>query len=300
MDVEAILKEIRNRVVADDLRGSEPAALEGSNGSPTPSNQRESLTRVSSHLAVTGRAWDRLPPLISNRRGMLARLELWLKKKSKPLTRWFTWEQVNFNRAVNDALCDVIEILKSEANEPASLRAHLTGEIQRQSTALRSEAAGYQADIDARLIRVNQTISDLANHNRESKAQQVQLLNEHTKLQTAHAQLQTAHAQLQTAHTQLQTAHANLDAEHSKLAEQVIELAAQLRREDEEIKSQHDQEINRRLDELAAELKNEQRVCFRQISLETSEAAVLEDRARRALISRLEELEESLKALQRR
>ena len=65
----------------------------------------------------------------------------------------------------------------------------------------------------------------------------------------------------------------------SQLADKIGELATALREEREE---------------LAAELKEEQRVCFRQLSLEASEAAVLEDRGRRALEARLEKLEESL------
>ena len=125
MDVEAILREIRNRVVSDNGRVNEgpPGSEALSNGSSAPLNQSESLTRVSAHLSVTGRAWDRLPPIFSNRQGTLARIEVWIKKMSKPLTRWFTWEQVNFNRAVNDALADLVEILKAEAYELASLRA---------------------------------------------------------------------------------------------------------------------------------------------------------------------------------
>jgi hypothetical protein len=47
------------------------------------------------------------------------------------------------------------------------------------------------------------------------------------------------------------------------------------------------------LAELATELREDQRVCFRQLSLETSESAVLEDRGRRELLARLETLEKS-------
>ena len=39
------------------------------------------------------------------------------------------------------------------------------------------------------------------------------------------------------------------------------------------------------------QLSAEQRVCFKQLSLEVSEAAVWEDRGRRAILSRLEKLE---------
>jgi hypothetical protein len=261
MDVEAILNEIRNRVVSDGRANQTTAGTEGpANGLAPQSNQSESLSRVSAHLAVTGRSWDRLPPVFSNRSGTLARIELWFKKKSKPLTRWFTWEQVNFNRAVNDALCDVVEILKAESYELASVRAQLTQEMRREFSTLRSGA-----DEQARLL--------------EARGKQ------------ADAALERL--------TDLQREHATLTAEHSRLANQVIELAAQLREEDREIKSQQDQEITRRLSELAAELKDEQRVCFRQVSLEATESAVLEDRARRALLQRLEQLETALKAAQR-
>ena len=46
-----------------------------------------------------------------------------------------------------------------------------------------------------------------------------------------------------------------------------------------------------KLAEISAELHEEQRVCFKQLSLETGEAAILEDRGRRALESRVEKLE---------
>src|ERR1043166_5308007 len=249
MDVEAILKEIRSRVVSDSGSEANAGIQTTSNGSAPQSNQNESLSRVSAHLAVTSRSWDRLPPVFSNRQGALARLELWLKRKSKPLTRWFTWEQINFNRAVKDALADVVEILKAEAHELAALRA---------------QQMRHPVEMESRL-------SDLADEN------------------------QRRHAELAGQYSRIENQSTNLEAEHSKLANQVIDLAEQLRKEDRQIQSEQD----RRLSELAAELKEEQRVCFRQVSLETSESAVLEDRARRALLTRLEKLEAAVKALQR-
>ena len=279
MDVETILKEIRNRVVSDVRAHEANAGTEAtSNGSLPQTNQSESLTRVSAHLAVTGRAWDRLPPVFSNRHGTSARLELWLKRKSKSLTRWFTWEQVNFNRAVKDALGDVIEILEAEARELAMLRGQLTQEMHRQFTSVRAGADDQARELremearlqqaDAALARVTQIVTSLTDE-REGRF------------------------------SNLEREHANLEREHAKLANQVIDLTGQLRAEDQQIKSQQDEEINRRLAALAAELKEEQRVCFRQVSLEANESAVLEDRARRALLARLEELEESVKDLSR-
>jgi hypothetical protein len=49
-------------------------------------------------------------------------------------------------------------------------------------------------------------------------------------------------------------------------------------------------EIDARLSALASDLREEQRVCFKQLSLETSEAAVLENRGWRGIESRFEKL----------
>jgi len=234
MDVEAILKEIRNRVVSEDRAPEVTSESELSNGSAPQSSQSESLARVSAHLAVTTRAWDRLPPVFTNRQGTFARLELWLKRASKPLTRWFTWEQINFNRAIKDALTDVIDILKADAQQLATLRAQLAYEAK--------ERREVETRLNAILTRVNEIGS-------------------------------------------------RFESQQSQLAHQINDLAAQLRAEDQQMK------VDKRLSEFAAELKDEQRVCFRQLSLEATESAVLEDRARRELLTRLEKLEESLKAL---
>jgi chromosome segregation ATPase len=143
----------------------------------------------------------------------------------------------------------------------------------------------------------------LAEHYRQVQTELTNLKAEHSTLQTEQASLWTEHTSLRAEHTNLRAEHSslraehtNLETEHANLANQVIELADQLRAEDREIKLQHDREIDRRLTELAAELKEEQRVCFRQVSLEASESAVLEDRARRALLQRLEKLEAALKS----
>jgi hypothetical protein len=248
MDVEGILNQIRERVVSEPAVRPHETRLSTSvhsNGSPAVTDRDDALQRLRTHLAIAGRAADRLPPVFSNRQGTRARLELWFKKKTKPLTRWFTWEQVNFNRAVNDALGDVVEILKRDAQELAAWRGQL-----------RAEAA-------------------------DLKTQVGQTTNNYARLKTDHANLAAAYQALL--------------AEHTKLSDQVIDLAAQLRDEDRKNKMAQDEEFNRRLSQLAEDLKEEQRVCFRQISLETGESAVLEDRARRALLARIEKLEETLK-----
>ena len=244
MDVETILNQIRERVVSEEnarLPGTSVSTTASSSDvSAASSSQSEALARLSEQLTVTGRAWNQLPPISSNRRGTLARIELWIKNTCKPLTRWFTWEQVNFNRAVHDALSDVIKILMAEAQELAALRAQMTNEMRRQFLTLRSDVDGQavelrtvnsnHAEYEARLKKTDDTLSRISN-----------MLGEFAD---------------------------ETRAGHSQLANQISELAAALR--------------------------EEQRVCFRQLSLEASEAAILEDRGRRALNVRLEKLEESL------
>ena len=242
MDVETILNRIRERVVSEEnarMPGTSVSATASpSDGSAPGSHQAEALARVSEHLTVTGRAWNRLPPIFTNRRGTLARIELWLKNTCKPLTRWFTWEQVNFNRAVHDALIDVTKVLMTEAQELTALRT----KMGREFMTLRSDVEGQAAE-------------------------------------------------LRTINTDVGARLKETDNALSRISRMLGEFADETRTG----RSQLADEIS----ELAAELKEEQRVCFRQLSLEASEAAILEDRGRRALDARLEKLEKSLQSRNR-
>jgi uncharacterized coiled-coil protein SlyX len=262
MDVEAILGQIRERVISgEDARASTRQAAP--NGSAAHASVNEPLTRAAAQLVVTGRAWDRLPPVYTNRRGALARLELWIKKTCKPLTRWFTWEQVNFNRAVNDALVDVIEVLRVEAHELALLRAQLTNEMHRELVTLRSE-------IEA---------SERARSALEAR------------LSALEPRLHETNAALARLSEMLASLADEARGGHAQLANKLNELAADLHAEQLALKSAQDQALDHRLADLAAELREDQRVCFRQLSLEASESAVLEDRGRREVLTRLEKLE---------
>lgn len=115
-EVEDILREIRERVRAEQRQAApvSPNSNESSangalaSGDSAP-QATEALARLEGNLATTGRAWDRLPPVVSNRSGTLARLELWIKRRLKVATRWYAWEQINFNAAVHHALRDMLE-----------------------------------------------------------------------------------------------------------------------------------------------------------------------------------------------
>ncbi|HKB66358.1 MAG TPA: hypothetical protein VKC61_10925 [Pyrinomonadaceae bacterium] len=223
-EVESILREIRERVLAEQRTGQERGAIRsamtnGGNGAgdsealnqTNETRTAQNLSLIESYLTTTGRAWDRLPPLLSNRSGFVARLELWLKRQLKRATHWYTWEQVNFNASVHHALRDLHTVLSAHEQELRKLHAQIS-----EST----EHDQYQA-------------------------------------------------------TQLTELRAELEAER----DQVAALVSELRERDER-------------------LQDEQRVCFKQVALETSEAAVLEDRARRKTEALLEELQRRISQLE--
>src|SRR5215203_4744663 len=140
LEVEKTLREIRERVLADAQRRA-PAtngatAVAAANGAEAPAanghagSASEALARMDANLATTARAWSRLPPLLSYRRGAAARFEIWFKRLVKRAAHWFTWEQVNFNSAVHHALGDVRAALAAQEQALARAREELREELQ--------------------------------------------------------------------------------------------------------------------------------------------------------------------------
>src|SRR5215207_2407974 len=157
LEVENTLREIRERVLADAQRrapvangvaaanGAEVSAANGHAGTAP-----EALARMDANLSTTARAWSRLPPLLSYRRGAAARFEIWVKRLVKRAAHWFTWEQVNFNAAVNHALGDARAVLAAQEQALARAREEMLGEVR----ALRAEAEADRAraaEMQARL-----------------------------------------------------------------------------------------------------------------------------------------------------
>ncbi len=185
--------------------------------------------RLHANLATLDRTWNKLPPLMSNRRGWLAALELWIKRQIKRATHWYTWEQVNFNAAVHHALRDVSAALSAYEGQLASYEQQVTA-LRAQLAALEPVRAEIRAEMDPRFV----TLEDKIN----SRATQLQDL--------------------------------------------AMTLGERLRHEQRE-------RIEHVLDE--------QRVCFRQLAIETSETAVFFDRGRRDTAAQLEELARGLAEL---
>ena len=234
-EVESILREIRERVLSERRTGkstgaTRPAMTEGGNGTgdakafqqiTNDDNETliaENLSLIESYLTTTARAWDRLPPLVSNRSGFIARVELWLKRQLKRATHWYTWEQVNFNASVYHALRDLRTVLSAHEQELRRLRAQIAASDQ------------YQTELAGQLTEL---LGDLAAQHDQTNTQ----------------------------------------------GNQIAAVVNELRERDERLQS-------------------EQRVCFKQLALETGEAAVLEDRARRRAEALLEELQRRVAQLE--
>ena len=228
-EVENTLREIRERVrKTAEFEADNPVAVVSSaaKGSNAPRDQSrthtaETMARIDAYLTTTARAWDRLPPLVSKRSGGLARLELWVKRRFKQATRWYSWEQINFNAAVHNALRDTLDALLDLERQRAEMSAKMEAQVE---------------------------------------------------------QHQAQRALIESQRTEMQAYRAQSEAEERSRSMEVKARLADLARE---------------LRERDGQRREEQRVCFKQLSLEMSEAEVLLDRARRDIESRLDKLESS-------
>lgn len=275
-DVESVLNEIRSRVVAEsrsvarrEVNATEPATT----AEPLINHDyHAALDRLSAQLAVTARAWDRLPPVISNRGGSLNRLEVSIKKLFKPLTRWFTWEQINFNAAVHHALLETLNLLRDQEQELTAL----TAEAKARAETMDSVNRELQARIDSQTTELRTLQSDLAVRSRE------------TQTQLAHVD-----STLRQFSEMMHDLAEEMRRGHAELTNDMQRLFPEARRDLEAGLKKLSADFDVRLSEISQELREEQRVCFKQLSLEQSEAAILEDRGRRALELRLQKLEDT-------
>ena len=282
-EVESILNEIRERVRTEEKEREAAVAVATQNGndsklaiSPTaPAIATESLARLEAHLTTTSRAWDRLPPLFSNRSGVAARFELWIKARMKSLSRWFTWEQINFNSAAHHGLSDALEALRVHEEHLIKMQE----ELNQTKEALRSESNQTREAL-------GQTTEAL----RAESRQTTEALRVESRQTTETLQTELAHT------TELLREERNQtnEALASELRQTAASLRTDLAQTTEDLRASIDArgaETDARISELGDDLHEEQRVCFKQLSLEASEAAVLEDRGRRAIEARLERLE---------
>ena len=276
-EVETVLREIRERVISQPL--AEPSLPEplpgGANGNQhlqavatgetSPLNSA-ALAQLNAHLTTTARAWDRLPPVFSNRSGTAARIEVWLKARLKLFSRWFTWEQVNFNAAVHHSLAAVHQSLM-ETVQALSQQDAAIARLRAEGAALRDEIDNHHAAIRAQLQ------AEAASRRMEV---QHQWRDTNTVLVELRGELESVRIRSEDTGTELQ---ARIETAANEAATNLAKLSNELREREER-------------------LENEQRVCFKQLSLETNEIAVSSDRAQQRITTLIEEMNQRIKQLE--
>jgi septal ring factor EnvC (AmiA/AmiB activator) len=280
-EVEDTLREIRERVLAESAQAlpaeplsSQPngaAAVVAESAPLAQANGRasgEALARLHANLSTTERAWSRLPPLVSYRRGFVARFELWLKSQVKRAAHWFTWEQVNFNSAVHHALGDAREALSAHEQRLAAHEQKMAAHEQKMAA---HEQALARAQAETAALRAS-----FEQLRAESDSERARLSGLYARLGAGVEQLRAEQ------HAFAEAARADQRA-----------LADGLRDEQRAQAQARAAEILNEMRERADRLLEEQRVCFKQLSLEAGEAAVMHDRARRQIEARLEALEQN-------
>jgi hypothetical protein len=237
---------------------------------------------MEANLSTTERARNRLPPVLSNRGGWLARLELWVKRKIKRALHWITWEQVNFNSSAHQALRDARAALAAHEQILSRMQQSESASHGASLRQLKAEAEAERTRVDARLLELGSRLA----------ASEARL---EARLTQAQQQLTASVEQVSANLLQLRDevrAHAeSLGGAQGALVEswrgEQDSLAEGLRGEQRARLAEFESQVRERM----AALLEEQRVCFRQLSLEAGEAAVMHDRARRQLEARLDALE---------
>jgi hypothetical protein len=135
LEVEKVLREMQQHMQANVAERARPNKTTG----------QDLLWQLESHLSVTERTRSRLPPLVSNRQGWKAQVELWFKRQLKRATWWYVWEQVNFNAATNDALHTLMTALARQKERESELCARLD-ELQASLQSLQTGQQNTNAD----------------------------------------------------------------------------------------------------------------------------------------------------------
>ena len=276
-EVETVLREIRERVISQPLAqptlpGSAPGGANGNQNSPLVATTETSAVgsgataRLNAHLTTTARAWDRLPPVFSNRSGTAARIEVWLKARLKSFSRWFTWEQVNFNAAVHHALLEALQALKEQEAAIADVRSQLA-ELQTTAKAeIQNTIDGQYAEISSLRAQLQ---ADAAARRMEAQNQQRETNGLRAELR---GEMESVRLRTEDKGTELQ----------ARIKTATDEAAANLAKLSNELEH----------------LENEQRVCFKQLLLETNETAVSTDRAQQRISTLIEEMNQRIKQLE--
>lgn len=324
-EVETVLREIRERV-----RSVPPRAEKIATATPTQSNGggtlpsiiedypdlevAETLARLEAYLMTTARSWDQLPPINSNRSGAMGRLEIWFKAKARMLFRWFTWEQVNFNAAVHHAIRDTMQSLAHYDTVVQELRGQLRQQVelrQKDREARQKENQARQKENDERQKENEARDKEVEALARDAEDLRIEIENLRAEGQVVRAEAQAVRGEMHL-ETGSQRELINNQRGDINLLRAEIEGEIEARRiqaEDQQTNwraaidtqtSEHAAHIAKLAGELREsidQLQREQHVLFKQVSLETSEAAAFQQTTRRRVDAALDEINQRVEKL---
>lgn len=276
-EVVDILAEIKQRVVSTN--GSDPPTQPSSDDVPSTVHSLP-VTYDYASLAILARSWDRLPPLVTNRTGTAAKLDLWIKSKMKTAFRWFTWEQINFNAATHQTFKELIESLAGQQQQLASIQNELVAYEQRlqqfhqkllnAADELHQKFADRVDDLDHRLSSVKkqneEVIAVLSNHESHFGVLRALQASQQAEVNTKFETLEGKYA------SEFNQVKMDFASKANEGQERLADIVREMRERHEQILDEH-------------------RVSFKQLSLELSESQVLQDRALRELAARVSKLE---------
>jgi len=317
-EVETVLREIRERVVSQPpaqptLPGPSSGGANGKQNSPLVAASETSaasfgaMTRLNAHLTTTARSWDRLPPVFSNRRGTAARIEVWLKARLKILSRWFTWEQVNFNAAVHHALLETLQALNEQETAIAAIRsrlAELQTSARAESEALRVEIqTTFRAEIETQFRAEIETLRNEIQKQLQTQSSDID--SQYAEINSLRGQLQAdaAAGRIDTQNQQRDTnalraeLRGELESMRIRTDDQGIELQSRIEAATNEAAANL-AKLSNELREREERLENEHRVSFKQLLLETNETAVSSDRAQQRISALIEEMNQRIRQLE--
>lgn len=276
-EVTRILAEIRDKVRANNNAG--PNSLDTrSSQYPTQQLTIESVeTNGFAGLTVLSRAWDRLPPLVTRRTGTMARLDLWLKSKLKGALRWITWEQVNFNAATHQTFIEVIDSLQQQKSYLGKLQDQMMSEFQATRDKLDIYQQEHRHELETQRTEFLEAIRSRQDQvERQHSAFTAQLASFNAFLSDLRARIDSVDEQSNS----LKVIQLNHDEQFKGIEERFTQLITEFHQLVDEARRRDEEQI-----------LNEQRVCYKQLSLQLSETQVLNDRARRELEMRIQKLE---------
>lgn len=155
-DVEATLKEIRERVRAEEALTGPVHTTSHASASAHSIQAANALARLRANLATTERTWSKIPPVNSfHRRGWRARFEVWVKRQVRRATHWYVFEQVNFNAAVNGALHDTAVVLETLPEQRVWLK-QLKLEMSEQAAQLDRTRRAVELRLDELASRLDE------------------------------------------------------------------------------------------------------------------------------------------------